>query len=73
MKFGTGMKLDVFYTKETKEIVTRYCMAICGVYGIKGKMGISNEIANQNESLPLKKYTTYLLTITTGTSILKIH
>ena len=30
-------------------------MAICGVYGIKGKKGISNESANQNESLPLKK------------------
>ena len=48
-------------------------MAICGVYGVKGKMRISNEIANQNESLPLKKYATYLLTITTGTFILKIH
>ena len=48
-------------------------MAICGVYGIKEKMGISNEIANQNESLPLKKYTTYSLTITTGIFILKIH
>ena len=48
-------------------------MAMCGVYGIKGKMGISNEIANQNESLPLKKYTTYSLTITTGTFIVKIH
>ena len=48
-------------------------MAMCGVYGIKGKMEISNEIANQNESLPLKKYTTYSLTITTGTFIVKIH
>ena len=48
-------------------------MAMCGVYGIKGKMGISNEIANQNESLLLKKYTTYSLTITTGTFIVKIH
>ena len=48
-------------------------MAICGVYGIKGKKGISNESANQNESLPLKKYTTYSLTITTGTFILKVY
>ena len=30
-------------------------MAICGVYGIKRRMAISNEIANQNGSLPLKK------------------
>ena len=49
-------------------------MAICGVYGVKGKMGISNETANQNESLPLKKYATYLLTITTGTfSLIKCN
>ena len=48
-------------------------MAICGVYVIKGKNGISNEIANQNESLPLKKYATCSLTITTGTFIVKIH
>ena len=48
-------------------------MAICGVYGINGKKGISNESANQNESLPLKKYTTYSLTITTGNFILKIY
>ena len=46
-------------------------MAIYGVYGIKENMGISNEIANQNECLPLKKYTTY--SFTAGTFILKIH
>ena len=45
-------------------------MATCGVYGLKGKMGMSHEIANQNGSLPLKKYATYLLMITTSTFIL---
>ena len=48
-------------------------MAICGVYGVEGKMGISNEIANQNGSLPLKIYAIYLLMITTGNFILKIQ
>ena len=48
-------------------------MVIYGVYGEKGKMGISNEIADQNEILPLTKYATYLLMITTSTFTLKIY
>ena len=51
----------------------RYYMTKCGVYGVKGKMRISNKIANQSGSLPLTKYATYLLIITTSTFILKIH